>query len=116
MAQGIAVSGVVGNTASVLDVESNPTNPSMAPVGPMQTASDGPAVTISADGLTATLSAANADGTPATANVTRLDTGNGLSSTTVFTVSAAVTPPPVANDLTSTWSLNPTFNQPRGRR
>lgn len=103
MANGAPVSGVVGNTASVVDVESNATNPSIAPIGPMQTASDNPSVTISADGLTATLAAEG------TANVTRLDTGNGLSSTTAFTVSAA--PPPVATDLTSTWTLNPTFKR-----
>jgi hypothetical protein len=119
--QGPAVSLTVGQTATVADVESNATNPNIpiADLTKVQTATDGPAVTISADGLTATGAAANADGTPATANVTRLDSTNGLTSTTVFTVSAGVTPPGGATDLTSTWTPNAarrsSFNDPYRR-
>jgi hypothetical protein len=124
MAQGTPVSLTVGQTATVADVESNAGNPNIPipDLTKLQTASDGPAVTISADGLTATGAAANADGTPATANVTRLDTSdpnNQLSSTTVFTVSGGVTPPGGATDLTSTWTANAarrsSFNDPYRR-
>jgi hypothetical protein len=110
MANGPAVAGVVGNTATVVDVESNATTPSIAPIGPFVTASDAPlivSVSPSTDTTgvvtTATLLAVG------TANVTRLDQGNGLSSVTAFTVTSVA--PPVATDLTSTWTLAAKFKR-----
>jgi hypothetical protein len=98
MANGTPVTGVVGQSSTVTDVESNVTTPSIPVIGPMVTASDNPAVVSVVDSPTTKATLVGAG----TCNVTRLDQGNGLSSVTVFTVSGGGGGG-VATDLTSTW-------------
>lgn len=100
MANGPAVSGVVGNTFSPTDVESNSTTPIIPITETITTASDNPGV-ISVVDSPASLATAVGSGT---ANVTRLGATTGLSSTTTFTITGGVGPVPT--DLTSTWAPN----------
>jgi hypothetical protein len=103
---GNVLSGIVGNTASPTFTEAAADGSLVAPIGPVVYTSDNPAV-VSVDANTgvATLVAANPDGSPATANVSALDQGNGLTDVVVFTVSAA--PPPPAVSATLSYQLNP---------
>jgi uncharacterized protein YjdB len=95
---GAPVSATVGQVYDPTVVESNPTTPSIQPIGPLVYTSDTPAtVTVDANTGIATAVAAG------TANVSVLDQGNGLTDTVVFTVSAA--PPPVATALDLEYAL-----------
>jgi hypothetical protein len=89
---------VVGQTYNPNVVESNPTTPSIPPIGPLVYASDNTAVvTVDPTSGVATMVAAG------TANVSVIDQGNSLTDTVAFTV-AAVTPP-VATTLVLNYTL-----------
>ena len=97
---GAPISGHVGNTASPTVLETAAGVP-VAPVGPLAYASDNTAiVTVDPTTGVATMVA------PGTANVSVIDQGNGLTDTVAFTVAAA--PPPIADKLTLSYTLNPT--------
>lgn len=96
---GAPVSGAPGNTATPTFSEADANGVSVAPIGPVIFASDNTAI-VSVDASTgiATLVAAG------TANVSALDSGNGLTDSVAFTVTAVV---PVATTATLNYSLNP---------
>jgi hypothetical protein len=95
---GAPVTGTAGQVYDPSIVESNPTTPSIQPIGPLAFASDNvAAVTVDAVSGIATLVAAG------TANVSVIDQGNGLTDTVAFTVTAA--PPPVATALALAYTL-----------
>lgn len=88
---------IVGQTYNPSVVESNPTDPSIPPIGPLAYTSDNTAiVTVDPTGGVATMVA------PGTANVSVIDQGNSLTDTVAFTVAAA---PPVATTLTLNYTL-----------
>lgn len=95
---GAPVTGTVGQVFDPTVVESNPTTPSIQPIGPLVYASDNSAM-VSVDPNTgiATLVAAG------TANVSVIDQGNSLTDTVAFTVTAV--PPPVATALDLEYAL-----------
>lgn len=89
----------VGQTYNPNVVESNPTTPSIPPIGPLVYASDNTAVvTVDPTGGIATMVA------PGTANVSVIDQGNNLTDTVTFTV-AGTPPPPVATTLALNYTL-----------
>ena len=84
---GKPVSGTVGQVYTPTVTESNPTTPSIQPIGPLVFSTDTPAI-VATDpntGLSTLVSAG-------TAIVSALDQGNGLTDTVTFTVAPAVTP------------------------
>lgn len=96
---GAPVSGSVGQVFNPTVVESNPTTPSIPPIGPLVFASDNAAVvTVDAAGNASCVAAGSA-------NVSCMDQGNGLTDTVAFAVSG-VTPPP-ATSLTLSYNLQP---------
>ncbi len=95
---GAPVTGTVGQVFDPTVVESNPTTPSIQPIGPLVYASDTPAsVTVDPNTGIATLVAAG------TANVSVIDQGNSLTDTVAFTVTAVT--PPVATALDLEYAL-----------
>lgn len=103
---GAPVTGNVGQVFNPTVVESNSTTPSIAPIGPLVFASDNTAAA-AVDPSTGivTLVAANADGSPATANISVIDQGNNLTDTVAFTVDGTPPPPPpVATNLTLSYT------------
>jgi hypothetical protein len=96
---GAPVTGAIaGQVYDPTVVESNSTDPSIQPIGPLVYASDTPAVaTVDPNTGIATMVGAG------TANISVLDKGNGLTDTVNFTVTAA--PPPVATNLSLSYAL-----------
>jgi len=92
---------IVGQVYDLAVVESNPTTPSIQPIGPIVYSSDNVAV-VAVSTTAAGVEIATVVG-PGTANVSALDQGNGLTDTVAFTASPA--PPPVATTLTLTATL-----------
>jgi hypothetical protein len=96
---GNPVTGAPGNTATPTFTESAADGSSVAPIGPVQYASDNTAVvTVDASTGIATLQGAGI------ANVSALDTGNGLTDSVAFTVTPTT---PVAVSASLNYSLNP---------
>lgn len=83
---------VVGQKYNSTVVESNPTTPSIPPIGPLFFASDNTAVlTVDSGGISTLVGAGSA-------NLSVLDHGNSLTDSVAFTVVAP--PPPVATAIT----------------
>lgn len=94
---GVAITNAqVGQKYNPSVVESDATNPSIPPIGPLVYASDNPSVaTVAADGTVSIVSTGNA-------NVSVLDQGNGLTDTVAF-AAAPPTPGP-ATAITLSYS------------
>ena len=95
---GAPVTGTVGQVFDPTVVESNPTTPSIQPIGPLVYASDNTAV-VSVDPNTGIATLVSAG----TANVSVIDQGNSLTDTVAFTVTAVT--PPVATALDLEYAL-----------
>lgn len=97
---GAPAAGTVGQVFNPTVVESNPTTPSIPPIGPLVYASDAPAV-LSVDPVTGVATCLSAG----SANASVIDQGNGLTDTVPFTVSGVTPPPPpTATDLALSYS------------
>lgn len=101
---GNTLSGIVGNTASPTFIENAADGSAVAPIGPVSFASDNPGV-VSVDATTGVATLVS----PGTANVSALDSGNGLTDSVAFSVSAA--PPPPAVSATLSYQLNPSIRR-----
>jgi hypothetical protein len=84
---GKPVSGTVGQAYIPTVTESNPTTPSIQPIGPLVYASDNTAV-VAVDVSTGRATLVSVG----TANVSVIDQGNSLTDTDAFTVAAAPSP------------------------
>lgn len=84
---GKPVSGTVGQVYTPTVTESNPSNPSIQPIGPLVFSTDNAAiVAVDPNSGLATLASTGS------ANVSVLDQGNNLTDTVNFTVAPAVSP------------------------